>query len=114
MDTSKTSDPGYPMPSVTSEGFHPGLGSPTMPDEPIGGLERLAIEWNPDATSCHSCGQLNITFPHSCYPVSDITKIEPNRFDPYEALDELLELSPLAGTRRNVGLLRAYITGMEK
>ena len=38
----------------------------------------------------------------------------PNRFDPFEALDQLLELSPIAGTRHNVGLLRAYITGMER
>ena len=35
-------------------------------------------------------------------------------FDPCAALDELLELSPLAGVRRNVGLLRAYITGIER
>ena len=36
------------------------------------------------------------------------------RFDPYEALDEIRELSPLAGVRRNVERLRAYITGMER
>ena len=36
------------------------------------------------------------------------------RFDPFEALDEILELSPLAGVRRNVERLRAYITGMER
>lgn len=37
-----------------------------------------------------------------------------NRFDPYEALEEILELSPLAGVRRNVERLRAYITGTER
>ena len=43
-----------------------------------------------------------------------LTFLEPKRFDPYEALDEILELSPLAGVRRNVRCLRAYITGMER
>ena len=39
---------------------------------------------------------------------------QPNRFDPFEALDEIRRLSTLAGVRRNVERLRAYITGMER
>lgn len=79
-------------------------------EKEMGGLERLAVEWNPE--TCPSCGEKDITYPHSCYPVSDITEAakplfcstcgytphrcepctqrllgsEPNRFDPYEAL----------------------------
>ena len=48
------------------------------------------------------------------YGASEPTRPLSNRFDPFWALDELLELSPLAGVRRTVGLLRAYITGMER
>ena len=117
MDTSKTSDPGFVHSGVTgldvaqhipcssetvggktSEGFHPGLGSPTMPDEPIGGIERMAVEWNPP---------------------------KPNRFDPFEALDFILRdtldrlerheaVGDVMGVQKQVYALRAYITGMEK
>ena len=70
---------------------------------------------------CSLCGKTGITFPHSCYPVSDITKIEPNRFDPFEALDLLHDLVDgevpgKAGSEpihAAIIALRAYITGME-
>ena len=84
--------------------------------------------------SCTFCGESGITYPHTCYPVSDINKIPDmtNRFDPFEALDTILEraedieeqnhetpdvmacIGRLADIRGEVNALRAYITGMER
>jgi hypothetical protein len=68
------------------------------------------------------CGETGITFPHSCYPVSDINEVPDltNRFDPYEALDDITLESAGCSTRsyeailKQVNALRAYITGMER
>lgn len=39
---------------------------------------------------------------------------EPNRFDPYEALDQILETVHGLTVENHVHALRAYITGMER
>ena len=70
----------------------------------------------PASTCCTLCGFTGSPkeyADHNCFANRDDPP-EPNRFDPFEALDELLELSPLAGVRRNVECLRAYITGIEQ
>ena len=80
--------------------------------------------------SCTFCGKTGITFPHYCDNVDAPIDApycpahldgcpEPNRFDPFEALDTLdaiardyEEDSPQAKSLLNA--LRAYITGMER
>ena len=71
---------------------------------------------------CPDCGKTWYSWaPHSCYPVSDIYKIEPNRFDPFEALDTILDQAHCAEEEYHMEkaiaaahTLRAYITGMER
>ncbi len=88
--------------------------------------------------SCTLCGETGITFPHTCPGSSGgqdhLTPVQPNRFDPYEALDimeAMLDSSECLPTHTSRGdgylivdadfhtakhqlhALRAYITGME-
>ena len=71
--------------------------------------------------SCTFCGETGIRFPHTCK-----TAVRPNRFDPYEALDDILQrlgeviAQHISGGCQDtdeignqVNALRAYITGME-
>ena len=117
MDTSKTSEQDYTKPSVTAE--------PTV--IPVDEREEKP---------CPDCGKTWYSWaPHSCYPVSDINKIQPNRFDPFEALDTISRtatdsmnvvkdgvLQPVTDQMRlntnligfEVHALRAYLSGMER
>ena len=79
-----------------------------------------------EVASCTFCGEPVITSDHSCTswePVPD----PPGRFDPYEALDDILQrLGEVVATHisggcrdtdeigNQVNALRAYITGMER
>ena len=94
-------------------------GNEIMSETPDESVER-------EEKPCPDCGKTWYSWvPHSCYPVSDINKVEPNRFDPYEALDSIqaagLEFhdavkleKPFKLITVQVLALRAYITGMER
>ncbi len=75
--------------------------------------------------SCIFCGETGISSSHSCqgFVSQGFTRERaPNRFDPYEALEliDRANLSPLnlqdslTLIHEQVGLLRAYITGIER
>ena len=122
---SKTSGGGYAQPSETG----PVITS-RVTAEPA---QYIPCSTGTSSSSCTFCGETGITFPHTC-KVSDINKIPDltNRFDPYEALDTIIErvedieeqnhetpdvmacIGRLADIRGEVRALRAYITGMEQ
>ena len=122
---SKTSGGGYAQPSETG----PVITS-RVTAEPA---QHIPYSTATTTSSCTFCGETGITFPHTC-KVSDINKIPDltNRFDPYEALDTIIErledidaglhespdpmacIGRLADIRGEVHALRAYITGMER
>jgi len=114
---STTSEPGYVEPSGTGE---------------------------TSAASCTLCGQTGITFPHTCNVEKPLqlsefcptchkawvsgSLISENRFEPFEALDTILQCASAIEAAEEIGhaagdvatlhnqvyALRAYITGMGK
>ena len=98
-DTSKTSDPGFVKPSVTGK---PTLIPPEQRTEPFDGPEIAGPPFDQESS-----------------PLD-----EPNRFDPFEALDKINLLVSDVLDHQHAGdpwkilghtdALRAYITGMER
>ncbi|KKK73951.1 hypothetical protein LCGC14_2888640 [marine sediment metagenome] len=111
-------------------------------DESAGGETSPGVKSVP----CAFCGKTGITYPHYCdnlgHPidepvdydpsVKELPETPPNRFEPYEALDTIIErvddieeqlheprdpvacIGRLADISGEVRALRAYITGMER
>ena len=138
MDRGKlTSDQGFGEPSTTAPDRITMVESP-RPDESAdccpecggyvfnpevnpGGASTITTA-SPTAQYCTLCGftgHPSVFADHSClaYRAAEILD-EPNRFDPFEALDTINRAIP--GTRcgdevrSTVHALRAYITGMER
>lgn len=78
---------------------------------------------NVSTASCTFCGGPITDQPHSCrgWEPYEASGTPSNRFDPYEALEVIDKMNLVANVQNaciviheQVGLLRAYITGMER
>ena len=105
-DSGLTSDPGYREPSVTAE-----------PAQHIPCSTETVTTTAPASTSCTLCGFTGSPkeyADHNCFANRDDPP-EPNRFDPFWALDQISEMAKdRVSVLRLVLALRAYITGMER